>query len=138
MRGMTELAITDPHLTSLLVDADNVDTQRLAQALRGRVGINSANGEPVIQDGYRGLSAEQKVMLLLLARLAASLLGRTDTEALSVKDVVAKSGLPSGTVAPALRKLATTRRLVVQDDKKAYLVARSRLLDALDFVGGND
>lgn len=120
---------TDP-LAELLVDADEVDRVALARALRNRIAIDKASARLVLADGYSSLNAKRKVLALLLAQKAARLLQIAHTETLSYKEVVAHSGIPEGTAAPALKGLKEAH-LVTQDDSKAYYVPNASMLRAI-------
>lgn len=118
---MTNDVPRDDPLNALVLDAAEVDRAAIAGALKGRVGIDSKSGRVVLAPGFNALDARRKVVAVLLARKAAQLLGLADTEAMGHNEVVDASGLPSGTVAPALKSLREAR-LVAQDNAKAYYV----------------
>ena len=118
-------------LEALLTDAVAVDTERLAGALKGYFGIDSKNGQPVQGDNYADLTSDRKMLGLMLAREAAVLLGRADESPLAAKEFIELSGLPEGTVYPALRSLAKAN-LAQQDDEKRYFVPRHRILAAVE------
>lgn len=119
----------DP-LADLVVDADEIDRAALAHALKNRVAIDRASSRLVIQDGFSSLSAKRKVLALVLAQKAACLLQVSDTETLSYKEIVAQSGIPQGTAAPALKGLKEAH-LVSQDATKAYYVPNACILRAI-------
>lgn len=124
----------DEHLTSLLVDQSLLDTKLLAESLRDRVGIDTHTGDVAIGPSFNELNNEQRVTAVLLGRLAANLLGRRDSSAATLKEVADLSGMPSGSVAPAARALATKRRLALQDDEKRYYIPRPKVMDACRFL----
>ncbi len=121
---------TDDPLAMLLLDAAEVDRALLAEALSDRVGIDSKSGRIVPLPGYAALNARQKVLVILLAAKAASLLGVRDTEVMPAQDVIATSGLPRGTVAPKLKELRDGG-LVGQDTDRAYYVPNGLLQRAI-------
>ena len=123
--------MTNADLEILLVDQNKVDTARLSEAIRGSVGIDSTSGEVVLADGFGMLSAKNKLLVVLLGRLASTLLGRRQDDRASVADLTALTGMPAGTVGPAIRKLKTDR-LVDQDPDKRYFVPRVKVIAACD------
>lgn len=116
---------TDP-LKSLLADKDAIDTGRLAKVLTGKVAIDSATGSPILLEGFSALNAEKKILVLLLARVSAQLLGLVDDDHVAAKQIVDASGVPSGTIYPALKSLREGHR-VTQNEKKWYAVPRARI-----------
>jgi hypothetical protein len=122
----------DP-LAELLVDADSLDRAAIAGAIKNRVGINGSDGRLTLLEGYDRLDARRKVAVILLARKAASLLGISDTEAVSYKEAVTTSGLAGGTVAPALRTLKD-QRIADQTDSKAYFVPNAAIPKAVTLL----
>lgn len=129
---MTQLNEADP-LRELLVDAATIDREALAGVLKGRVAIDNRDGRLVLLGGYRALDSRKKVLTLLLAQKAATLLGASASESLSHGEVTETSGLPSGTVAPSLKNLKELR-FAAQDQTKAYFVPNAQLAPAIDFI----
>ena len=126
------MAVSDP-LSELIVDADEIDRAALARALKNRVAIDKASGRLVIEDGYDSLDAKRKVLALILVKKASRLLQASDAETLSYKELVSNSGIPEGTVAPALKALKEAH-LVAQDGNKAYYVPNASMLRAIRFL----
>lgn len=128
------MSTDDPHLSRLFVDQDEVDTERLAQALTGLVGIDKATGGLVFGDDFHTLTNDAKVVAVLLGTLAASILERRDSQSASVGEVVAITALPQGSIGPALRSMATKKRLVNQDSDRRYYISRAKVSAAIEFV----
>ena len=126
----------DPHLARLLVDGNEIDTATLSGALEGIAGIDRASGDPVLLPGYDLLNAQQKLVALNMAVLAAHLLGLRPGSATAVADLVRMSGLARGTVAPTLRVLVTERRLLAQDEDRRYQLNQARLNQAAALLRG--
>lgn len=125
----------DP-LLELVIDAVEVDRQRIATALRGVIAIDK-NGSVLPARGYQPLSAQQKVLAYLLGRKVAVLLELADQEAIGPKDLAASSGLAEGTVYPTVRKLHG-ERLVSQDVDSRYYLSPHQVgtaIDALTITG---
>lgn len=119
-------------LNALLVDQDSVDTERVATALQGLIGIDSRTGAIVLGTGFAGLNSEQKVVAILLGRFCANLLSLSAEVTMAPKEVILTSGLPSGTVHPALKSLREKRRLTAQDEAKRYYIPRSKIIAATE------
>lgn len=120
----------DP-LEQLLLDEAEVDRTRLAQALSGILGVDSGTGRLVLKPGFNSLTARLKVLAFLLGAKAAHLLGRTDTEAMTVKEVVDQSGMPRGTASVKLGELVADRVVSQTGPRGAYYVASPQVLAAL-------
>lgn len=127
----------DDPLRALLVDAASADRQQIADALKGRVAIDSESGRLVLTSGFTRLDARRKILAVLLARKAGVLLGASAEEALSNKEVAEVTGLPPGTAAPGLKSLRELR-LVGQDTNKSYFIPNAHLADAIHFLAGGD
>jgi hypothetical protein len=123
----------DP-LSQLLLDAGEVDRGVLATALSDRIGIDSKSGRIVILPGYSPLNTRQKVLVILLAAKAASLLGIRDSEFMGTQEVIGTSGLPQGTVRPKLKELREAG-LAAQGTDRAYYVPSARLRRAVEQLG---
>ncbi len=123
----------DDPLSELLVEGDEVDRQALARALKGRVAIDRKTGRFLMDDGYANLDAKRKLLVVLLAAKASALLGVSDSEAISYKQIVSLSGLPGGTAAPGLKGLKEAR-LVDQNEAKAYYVNGAALRRAMKML----
>lgn len=117
-------------LRSLLVDRNEVDEGRLASALQGRVHLDELTGEVVTMEPFDTLKSHDRVLCVLLGRLAAEILALPNAGPVSPKDLIAMTGMRSGTVYPALRSL-TESHLAAQDDEGRYFVPRSRVLAAI-------
>lgn len=118
--------MNDP-LDGLIVDAREVDRERLASCLAGRVAVDGETGQLVLLEGFQNLQqAKLQILLYLLGRKAARLLDRIDTEAVPRKEVAEATGIPVGTVGRVVRELADDR-LVSQDANKRYFVPSHQL-----------
>lgn len=133
---MTDKEQDDP-LRDLLVDAASVDRRQIAEALKGRIAIDSESGRLVLTSGFTRLDARRKILAVLLARKAGVLLRTSEEEALSNKEVAEVTGLAPGTAAPGLKSLRELR-LVGQDGKKSYLIPNAHLADAIHFLVGGE
>lgn len=130
------MASKDP-LESLLLDAAEVDRTTLAQALGGILGVDTETGRVVLKPGFNELDTRRKVLAFLLGMKAASLLGKTENEAVTNKDVIQQTGMPSGTVNPKLKELRD-RRLVSQSTTGLHYVAPHQVTAAIEHLLGGD
>jgi hypothetical protein len=119
----------DP-LLDLVIDAVEVDRQRIATALRGVIAIDKT-GSVLPAQGFQPLNAQQKILAYLLGRKVAVLLELADQEAIGPKDLAASSGLAEGTVYPTVRKLHG-ERLVSQDVDSRYYLSPHQVGTAID------
>lgn len=120
----------DP-LEELLLDADEVDRTRLAEALRDVLGIDTKTGKIVQKPGYNRLKTRHKVLAFLLGIRVASLLGKAKEESVQAKEIQDETGLPKGTVNPKLMELKEAK-LITQDKAGKYYVAPHQIALALD------
>jgi hypothetical protein len=130
------MAETDP-LKTLLLDAKEVDRTTLAQALSGILGVDTATGRVVLKPGFNSLDTRRKVLAFLLGVKAAFLLGKGESEAMANKDIIANTGMPTGTVNPKLKELRD-RRLVSQTKEGMHYVASHQVMAAVDHLQGED
>jgi hypothetical protein len=115
----------DP-LKNLLLDADDVDRNRLAAALQDILGIDTKTGRIVLKPGFNQLTARKKMAAYLLGRKVALLLEKTQSETASVKEIQAETSLPRGTVGPKLRELAEAR-LISQTEAGEYYIGPTQI-----------
>lgn len=123
---------SDP-LESLLIDAAEVDRNRIADTLKDLIAIDANSGSVVFRPTSRRLDARQKILCYLLGRKVSYLLNRSESEAAKPKTVIEETGMASGTVHPALKGLRENR-LVSQAEDGAYLVAGHQIHDALELI----
>jgi len=67
---MSDETDTDP-LQRIVVDKDEINRERLADAIEGIIGVDNESGEPVPISEYYELGNESKFVARLLARRAA-------------------------------------------------------------------
>ena len=118
-------------LRSLLVDRNQIDEGRLAAALQGRLSLDEKTGDIVAMTPFEDLKAHQKLLCVLLGRLVSDILGLPGAGPASPKELIAITGLRSGTVYPSLRRL-TEDNVASQDSEGRYFVPRSRVVAAID------
>ena len=78
---MSDSSDADP-LERVVVDKDEVDRERLADAIEGIIGVDDSSGEPVPLDGYYELDNKSRFVARLLARRAALALDFIDEQEL--------------------------------------------------------
>jgi hypothetical protein len=127
-----EMNSNDP-LRQLLVDAAQVDRERIAGVLKDRVLIDSTSGSLVLLPEYRRFNAYRKILAVLLARKAAVLLDLADTDALTNKQVTELTRLRPGTAAPGVRDLREMH-LLDQNSNKAYFIPNSHISAVIEFI----
>jgi len=115
------MSSTKDPLEGLLLDADEVDRTTVAAVLRDLLGVDSKTGRVVLKPGFSRVTARQKMVAYLLGRKAAKLLGKTESEAATVKDVQADTGLPRGTIAPKLRELLKAKTISQVESGEYYV-----------------
>ena len=127
--------MTDDPLEALLLDADEVDRARLASALAGVLGLDTKTGRVVLKPGFAHLDVRRKILAFLLGQKVAVLLGKADNEQVAPKDLIGSTGMPSGSVHPALKDLRE-KRVVSVTNSGAYYVAAHQVDVCLALVEG--
>lgn len=122
----------DP-LSALIVDREELDRQRIVEALQGIVGLDRG-GEVVQLDKFASLTARQKLIAYLLAYKAAGLLELRSEIAISPTALAATIGLPEGTVYPTISKLRD-HRVISQDAQSRYFIAHHQVVAATSSLG---
>lgn len=86
MRGIGSMSDeTDPDpLKRVVVDKEEVNRDRLADAIEGIIGVDDGSGEPVPLSGYHELGNKSKFVARLLARRAALALDFIEKDELGV------------------------------------------------------
>jgi hypothetical protein len=118
----------DP-LQALVIDAADVDRQRIADALRGVIAIDKT-GQVIPLPGFQDLGAAQKIQAFLLGRKVAVLLDMAEEEAIGPKQLAAQSGVAEGTIYPTVRQLHGSR-LISQDVDSAYYLSPHQVTTAI-------
>lgn len=122
--------MTNDPLTNLLLDAEQIDRESLARALKDYVGVDSKSGKVVLKSGFNKLSSRKKMIAYLLGKKVSKLLGKIDNELAAPKDIPNETGIPKGTVHPKLRELSETR-LVSQTKDGEYYIESHQILGCI-------
>jgi hypothetical protein len=101
-------------LEDLIVDASELDRELVADVLSPYVRLDRASETTYPLPAWDELKNDYKVVVLLVARKAMVALDWTSEEALSPVEISRRSGIPGGSVRPALQRLVG-RRLVVEE-----------------------
>ncbi len=125
----------DP-LQALIVDASEMDRQRIADALSGVAGVDKS-GRVIPLPGFQGLTARQKILAFLLGRHVAVLLNFADEQVIGPSALSRQTGMPHGTVYPTIRDLHEDR-LVSQDADNGYYLAPFQIATAIDALVGEE
>src|SRR5438270_764316 len=102
----------DP-LAALVVDEEQLAREELARALAPYIRFGRGGGL-LPEDRFDSLPAALRVECTLLAFRAASLLGLRNVDGATPQEVARATGIPGGTVRPALRRLLDDRVVVQQ------------------------
>jgi hypothetical protein len=108
-------------LHSLIIDADEVDHQRIADTLKQFVAIDKT-GRIVPLVKFQTLSSANKIFAFLLGRKAAVLVGLSEQEAVGPTEIASSTGMAEGTVKPVVRRMLTSR-YVSQDKAALYYIS---------------
>jgi hypothetical protein len=102
--------MTDPLDALIVTDAD-LARDELASVLTPFVRL-TRDGGLVLESDFESLSAERKVLCVLLCVQAMRMLGIRDNAEVTPAEITAISGIPSGTVRPKLSGLLKGRRVI--------------------------
>jgi hypothetical protein len=119
----------DP-LEALLLDGDEVNRALLAESLSGLVAVDKKTGDLVLRSDYNSLDTRGKLLAYLLGVKAALLLGLAEDGTASPKEIVARTGMPKGTVNPKLTQLYGERS-VSKTSAGAYFIAPHQIAGAI-------
>lgn len=118
-------------LAHLLVDEDEIGRALVAEALEPYVRL-TRRGTISPLASFDELGAEQKVLVALLSFRAMHLLGMRETEGARPAHIAEATGVPPGTVRPALQRLARKRMAAkAEGDYVVPLHASQRAITAL-------
>jgi hypothetical protein len=120
-------------LEDLLVSGTELDKKLVAEVLSLYVQLDKDTCTIRPTERWTALSNEHKILVYLLARKAMVALGLDlTTEGATASEVIAETGVKSGTVHPALRKLLGNRLIDQSQDKRYsvpnYAIARIKSL----------
>jgi len=126
-------ASADP-LARLVVDESEVNREFLASLLQGRVRLDPSRSTFAFQLGMRDrLSNRQLVLVALLAQKALHLLADKCPQGLRPQEIEQATGVKGNTLRPIL-KLLLDRKIIGQNDSKAYLVPVYAMEDAAQLL----
>lgn len=109
-------------LEDLLVDTRELDRGLAAALLAPYLRIDRTSCTIIPQDGWLQLSNDGRILLYLVARRAMRALGLPlAEEAATPVEIARATGIPGGSVRPALKRLLKSR-LVESDLARGYIV----------------
>ena len=122
-------------LKDLLVDRGKLDEELLAEVLLPLAGIDPGTQEIVPREGWKNLTPEGKILVVLLGRKAMCAMTEIDldVESLAAKDVEKATGLKGGTLRPTLTRMKG-KGLITQDKQKRYAVPVTAVLSAKEVL----
>lgn len=121
-------------LEDLVVDVREVDRELVATLLAPYLRIDRASCAIVPQPGWLAVPNEARVLLYLVARKAMRALDLDlPQEAASPLEIERATGIPGGSVRPALKRLLKAR-LVERDLGVGYIVPNYAMLRARAYV----
>jgi hypothetical protein len=121
-------------LEELLVDAREIDRELLAAFLKPYLRIDRETGAILPQPAWGEVPNEARVLLYLVARKAMRALELPiGDEAASPLEIERATGIPGGSVRPALKRLLKGR-LVERDLGGGYIVPTYAMLRARTYV----
>jgi hypothetical protein len=129
---MSEDQSTADPLAALIIDGEQLDKDRIVNALSGIAGLTKSGG--VVQlGGFSGLTARQKILAYLLAYKAADILGLRTRQSEGSADLARSIGLAEGTVYPTVSQLRGDRAISQDSESKCFL-AHHQVASAADEV----
>ncbi len=122
--------MTNP-LTDLVVDETKFDLDLLASMLRGQVNIMSGTGEVRLSAAALDLPKKYQVLVFLLGRKAAKVLGKAADEATSGREIASALGMEPNPVSGHLTFLKADGFVRLNDGKYSvpgYAVEKAKIV----------
>jgi hypothetical protein len=120
-------------LEELVVDSRELDRELVATFLLPYLRIDRATAGIIPMAGWAEVPNEARVLLFLVARKAMRALGFRDLDGASPLEIERATGIPGGSVRPALKRLLKAR-LVERDIAAGYIVPNHAILRARGYV----
>lgn len=121
-------------LEDLVVDARQIDRELVATMLAPYLRIDGASCGILPQEGWAVAPNEARVLLYLVARKAMRALDLPlEAEAASPLEIERATGIPGGSVRPAVKRLLKAR-LIARDVVSGYLVPNQAMLRARAYI----
>lgn len=115
----------DSPLDDVFIDGEDIDEEIAASILRPYVSIGSDSGQLHPNEEYESLTANEKILVTLVAQQAKKLRGHVDSAVFDPKEISEISGVKVGTVKPSVREL--TEEGLIRDEGNGYSVDPPRL-----------
>jgi len=109
-------------LEDLVVSGEQLDRKFVADILSSYVQLDKDKSTIRPTEEWERLSAEEKILVYLLARKAMVALKFGIAEEASASEITTDTGIKKGTAHPTLRKLAESSRLLQQTADRKYFV----------------
>lgn len=124
----------DNPLEQLYVDAEEVDREKLAEALRGIIGIDEDTGEPYFMGEFGKLNNKEKIVAYLLYRKAAVSLNKIDksAEGQSSREIADETGVNYKTVTGWVSKLDFVEK---DDNRGGHYIPGYETDTAIEVIG---
>lgn len=121
----------DP-LEDVFIDESAIDRERVASILNGYANVGEESGRLVPTPSYEELTANEKILVTLVAERAKELKDATESASLGPSKISEISGVAEGTVKRGVRELADDG--LIYDDDKGYSVQPPELRHIEDFL----
>lgn len=126
----------DP-LEDLYEDRNQIDRQRLLEALQGVISVDRETGEPIFKKGYNDLTNKEKFVAQLLYRRAALALDEIKEERLGIRSPEAAENL--GSSSSAVQNYASELNFIETDDSLGgYYIPGYALEEAIKHISNTD
>lgn len=123
---------TEDPLNDVFVDESAIDRERVASILNDYANVGEESGRLVPTPAYEELSANEKILVTLVAERAKELKDATESASLGPSKISEISGVPEGTVKPGVRDLADDG--LIYDNDEGYSVQPPELRHIEDFL----
>lgn len=122
-------------MEDLMVSGDELDAELLVTALSPILRIERETKRIRPLAPWRRLSAKGKIVATLLARKGLRARGLIDEEMTAPAEIIEQTGVPQGSVYPALKELFESRPQIVDKDARSrYYVPNWALGDAVQLL----
>ncbi|MCK4324441.1 MAG: hypothetical protein KAW89_07930 [Armatimonadetes bacterium] len=118
-----------------LLGDENYDEGAVVGALAGLVSISRESENVIWKGASSRLTAAQRIVVYLLARIAMESVGVIAEIPAGPKEICGGTGMPGGTVRPRLMELHDQLRIVGREKRKYWIPPHAVPL-AVEYIGG--
>lgn len=134
---MSDIRMTDSSpLEDVLIEEEELNEELLAETVSKYTKVSSESGSLVPEPPFQELASKGKILVALLAQKVRFELDMVEGEWLTPTEISEMTGIKTGTIYPAIRKLADNG--LVQDEDGDYRIPTVKIEAVKSFLGDSD